>query len=285
MSQPDNNMLQFTQNLAAEINGDDLELPGFPDAVNQIQIALTDPNVSLMALVDLIVLEPVLTAKLMRVASSAAYNASGKEIGSLGAAVSRLGFNAVRSTAITFAMQQMQHQDWLAPIKDELNRIWRASNEVGAIGHVISKQGGEVQPDQALLAGLLHQIGRLYILLQVQKGHESLRQESEFHDTVATSQAAIGQKILVAWNLPKPICESLVAQDQLLERGGDGFAPLDCILAAAKLRNRLATEPDFRELHPEADDVLGAIQVSGQSFVELVANCHDEIETMRQILA
>ncbi|TDJ44457.1 MAG: HDOD domain-containing protein, partial [Gammaproteobacteria bacterium] len=73
-----------------------------------------------------------------------------------------------------YAMKQMQQQESLQPIHGQLNAIWRNSNNVATICYVVSRKVHGQRADEALLAGLLHQIGRLYILTHAHKNDPTL---------------------------------------------------------------------------------------------------------------
>lgn len=89
----------FVQGLAADLQQGEIELPAFPDVVNRLRIILVDPNSSAKDVVEVIAVDPILTTRLVKMANSAALNPKGIKIENLGSAISRLGFNLVRSTA------------------------------------------------------------------------------------------------------------------------------------------------------------------------------------------
>ena len=179
---------EFVRQLVANLPGKDIDLPAFPDVVRRLQVALADPRTSTRDLVTIIESEPVLSARLLQMANSAAMNAAGNSATSIKIAVSRLGFNLVRLTAVSHAMRQMERIETLAPIRKELGDIWRASNEVAAICYVVAKRAFGRQPDEAMLAGLLHGIGGLYILTHTQKVDPALRADPDFQAIVSDWQ-------------------------------------------------------------------------------------------------
>lgn len=277
----------FVQGLAADLKKGDIELPAFPDVVKRLQVILVEPNASARDVVEVISVEPILTSRLMRMANSAALNPKGIEITNLGSAISRLGFNVVRSTATAFAMNQMQQQEGLRPIRAQLNQIWKSSNNVAAICYVVCKKVLKRRPDEALLAGLLHQMGRLYILIHAHSNNPELLADDDYLDVVESWQADIGRAIVESWTLPEPICAAIAAQDMLLEENeehepGD---PLPLLLSAASLRQRLSSDPRLRESHPNADEVMQSLELDGNNFLEAIVANHDAIEGLQQTLS
>jgi HD-like signal output (HDOD) protein len=276
---------EFVRQLVASLPGRDVDLPAFPDVVRRLQVALADPNTSAKDLVSIIESEPVLSARLLQMANSAAMNAAGNPATSIKSAISRLGFNLVRLTAMTHAMRQMERHEALQPIRAELGQIWRASNEVAAICYVVAKRAFGRQPDEAMLAGLLHGIGALYIISHTQKADPALRADPEFQAIVRDWQPRLGKAILDAWGLPERIGQAVASQDELLATGPQGLEPLARLLSAAKFRHRLGNEPELRRQVPQADDVMRAVTLGNGTFLDLLTSGHQDIEEMRHLLA
>ena len=276
---------EFVRELVANLPGKDIDLPAFPDVVRRLQIALADPDTSAKDLVSIIESEPVLSARLLQMANSAAMNAAGNPAISIKAAISRLGFNLVRLTAMTHAMRQMERNEALQPIRAELGSIWRASNEVAAICYVVARRAFGRQPDEAMLAGLLHGIGAIYIVSHTQKADPALRGDPEFQAIVRDWQPRLGKAILDAWGLPERIGQAVAHQDELLGAGPKNLEPLARLLSAAKFRHRLGSEPALRREMPEADDLMRSVTLGERSFLDLVAAGHQDIEEMQQLLA
>ncbi len=275
----------FVRQLVANLPGKDIDLPAFPDVVRRLQVALADPDTSVKDLVVIIESEPVLSARLLQMANSAAMSAAGNPATTIKAAVSRLGFNLVRLTAMTHAMRQMERNESLQPIRAELGRLWRASNEVAAICYVVARRAFGRQPDEAMLAGLLHGIGALYIVSHTQKADPALRTDPDFQAIVGDWQPRLGKAILDAWGLPERIGQAVANQDELLGAGPDNLEPLARLLSAAKFRHRLATEPELRRQIPQADDLMRSVTLGDRTFLDLVAAGHQDIEEMQQLLA
>ncbi len=276
---------QFVQQLAAKLGQEELNLPAFPDVVGRLQAALTDSNSCVKDIVGVISSDPVLSARLLGMANSAALNPTGRSINNINAAVTRLGFTLVRGTAAAYAIGQMRRAKELEPIHSELESVWRASNEVAAICYVVAKRAFGRQPDEAMLAGLLHQIGRLYIITHALTIDPSLRADSDFQEVLNGWQAQIGGAILAEWGLPERIGEAVAQQDDLLNDDGENLQPLAKLLSAAKLRNRISHEPSLRDVHPDADDRMTAVNFGDRNFLDLVASGQSDIESMQQTLA
>jgi HD-like signal output (HDOD) protein len=276
--------LEFVQGLAAGIRPD-LDLPAFPEVVRRLQVALLDDRTTVKDIVTIISSEPVLSARLMQMANSAALNPGGTPVASLNNAINRMGFNLVRTVATAFALRQASRNAGLGAIRVDLEHIWKSSNEVAAIGYAVAKQAFGRQPDEAMMAGLLHSIGRLYILMHVHQQAPALREAPDFRAVVERCHPGLGRAILAAWGLPQRISAAVESQDYLLAGGSAELEPLTRLLAAAKLAWRIEAEPGFTDRHPEAEWLLRKVNLGKGSFADLMAGSRADIDSLQQALA
>jgi HD-like signal output (HDOD) protein len=223
----------FVERLAQDLKDERLELPAFPEAVMRIQRALQSADTSTDDVVRILSSEPALAARLLRIANSVEFRRMDQEITDLRKAVSRMGFNMVRSVAVAFAMRQLRKKDhYSAVAQQQLEKAWKESLEIAAACFVIAKRFTRVNPDQALLVGLLHVLGRLYIVMRAQDVEEL--SEADMQEVVGSWHAAIGKAILESWGLPEALQTAVENQDDLaLEL--DGAVSLTDILICAKL--------------------------------------------------
>lgn len=274
---------QFVQGLAADLSKDDLELPGFPDTVARLQEALADESRSTQDIVALINSEPALAARLIRLANSAAFNTSGREVVDPRAAVTQLGFNIVRSTATAFAMRQMEQLDWLKPVRPNLARIWRCSNGVAAVCHVV---GGEVEglrADEAMAAGLFHQLGNLYLLTQAHREGLPIASSPGWDEVAQNWHPTIARAFIEAWGMPEHIAEAVENQDAAARGELAEASQLTRLLSAAKLYHAMREAKD--SARSAIAERLQPIQLSGTAFLDLVAKHADEIRDTESAIA
>ncbi len=280
----DSRAFQFVQHLAGSLRPE-LDLPAFPDVVRRLQIALLSDATTIRDVVTIITSEPVLSARLMQMANSAAMNPNGTPVASLNNAVNRLGFNLVRTVATAFALRQLSRDATLGAIRPDLEQVWKASNDVAAICYGVARQAFGRQPDEALMAGLLHSIGRLYILMHAHQQDPGLREDPEFAGLLEAWQPTIGRVILESWGLPERICAAVENQDYLLAGGSAEVEPLTRLLSAAKLQYRLTAEPALRDQRPDAEELLTSVNLGKGSFMDLYAGSAEHIGNIQQAMA
>jgi HD-like signal output (HDOD) protein len=233
---------RFVEQLAQDLRDERLELPAFPEAVLRIQRALQSSDTSTDDIVRILSSEPALAARLLRIANSAEFRRMDQDVTDLRKAVSRMGFNMVRSVAVAFAMRQLRSKDKYSSLaKAELERAWNDSLEVAAACFVIAKRFTRLNPDQALLTGLLHVLGRLYIIMRAKDAEELT--ETQMREVIDGWHASIGKAILESWGLPDTMQNAVEHQDQL-DVELEGPVTLTDVLIAAKLLIRNDQDSD-----------------------------------------
>src|ERR1700742_1480561 len=205
----DTQAFAFVQSLAAELSKGKVELPSFPDIALRVRKVLSDENVGQDMVVRVVGSEPALAARLMQIANSAALNFSGKPITELRTAISRMGFNMVRSAAIAFAMSQLKKQDALKGLEKPLEDLWRRSAAVAAMSHAVAKRYSKVNPDTALLAGLLHGIGQLCILTRSAQHPGLFANQAAYTAIVRDWHSSIAKALLENWEMAEEVIEAV----------------------------------------------------------------------------
>jgi HD-like signal output (HDOD) protein len=274
------NLFDFVRRLAGDL-ANDLDLPGFPDAVARLHRALADERTDARELVRLVSAEPALAARLVQLANSAAFNAAGRAVSDLRAAITLLGFNVVRSTATTFAMRQLEQQAWLAPVRPHLARIWNDSTGVAAIAYVASRRIAGMRPDEALAAGLFHQLGGLYVLTSAHREGIDLGSDGNWADTIASWQPAIGRAILETWRSPAHLCEAVEQQDALADQDPATMPLLTRLLGVAKVRHAMQQG----RIDAERGAATLAIRFGTTPFSEVLRDSEAEIEKVKAVIS
>lgn len=177
----------------------------------RIRSALRDPDASTTDIARIVGSEPVLSAQVLRVCNCAAFTNQGKPVSDLRSAITRLGFSTVRNIAISVGMQQLKSN---APgkVPAVIEGLWKRSIRMAALSYVLAKRLTHLNQDTAMLAGLLHDIGKFYILNRARSFETLFADEKALWEIVDHWQMDIGEAILVTWEIPDEIC--LAVRDQ-----------------------------------------------------------------------
>ena len=279
----DANLGGLVDTLNKDLRAGTLDIPGFPDIAMRLNRALGDEDASVAEIVKLINSEPGLVSRLLKIANSSAFTKAGKNIADLQAAVNRLGFKFILSAANSYSLKQMERQEALKPIRPWLAEIWLNSNAVAAISFVVAKRIG-LMANEAMVAGLLHRLGDLYLLVQAQKRGVNMQNDPTWEAVVDQWHATIAAEILVQWGLPPFVAEAVDAQDALMKSEHCELTPFATLLAAAKLYNSVRNQQSGDKAS-QAAEILAPIELWGRSFLNVVAESTEEIESVRTAIS
>ena len=141
-----------------------VSLPGVPQIVTRLQQMLSDPDVGIPQLVPVINYEPVLVGRVLQMANSAALNPDAPQVTDLRTAVTRVGFDLLRSASLAYALRQVSQAHSVKDIRPHLEALWERSAWTAAVSFVIARKFTKVNRDLAFLGGLMHGVGKLFIL-------------------------------------------------------------------------------------------------------------------------
>lgn len=189
--------------LLEAIENDELVLPTLPEVALRVREAAEDPNISIPALSKVIGNDAALTARLIKVVNSPLLRTN-KEITDLNMAISRLGINYTANLATGLAVEQM-FQATSDVIDNKMRAVWNRSTEIAGICHVLCRHFTRLQPDQATLAGLVHQIGILPILTYAEASSVLLKDSISLNHIIDRIHPVLGERILRAWDFPEQI--------------------------------------------------------------------------------
>jgi HD-like signal output (HDOD) protein len=277
---PNTVVFGFVRSLAAELSTGQVELPSVPEVVIKLQRTLADENVSNETVVLVVGAEPMLAGKLMNMANSAALNTSGRRIADLRTAVARVGFNIVRSAALTFAMDQLRKVGEYEHLRDALDALWKSSVQIAALSHVLARRLTSLNGDAALLAGLMHNVGRIYILTRASKNHVLMADRLTYDSMVRDWHANVAKAVLENWRVAEEIVDAVTGYEDL-DRDPRGPVTLTDVLSLAVLleqkRTLAAPEPDekflkgLKRLQLQPGDCNSVLEESAEDIAALKA--------------
>jgi len=241
-------------------------LPPFPAVATKLLRLLSNDNVAVKEIVDLIRADPALASELMRVVNSPLYGFPAR-IGSIKNAVTLLGVQTVRGFALTVSMKGFLHT---ALRLDLLRRIWRHCLACGMLCEEISAAcstslgGGD---DRAYTAGLLHNVGRLGLFVAHPRAYAELLGGPVEGDILERERAIFGIDhceagawLAHSWGLPEDL--EVVIAGHHLPVNTAAFELADLVRVAVLLTDALGfdvlppqhpfTLTEIRSMLPEA---------------------------------
>ena len=273
----------FVQALAAELSGGKIELPGFPHIVMRVQKVLGDENADAARIVKVLGSEPVLAAQIVRMANSAALNPSGIAVSDVRAAVTRVGLDTVRSATIAFAVRQLRDAPLLKGLETPLGVLWRRSVLVASLSCVIARRLTNINPDTALLAGLLQSIGRLYILTRA-SSHRALFADQESYLAIEQDwHLSIAAALLENWGIADEIVQA-VHESENFERESRGTLCVTDVLVVGTILAEHHNQPQALHAQVHCAKPLQKLKLDAVACEAFIAESAADIESLREAL-
>ncbi|MES9936376.1 MAG: HDOD domain-containing protein [Sedimenticola sp.] len=272
------NPAEFEERLQRAIEDEQISLPTLPEVALRIREAVDREDSSADEIAELVATDAALSARLLQVANSPLYR--GREpIDSIQMAITRLGITLVRSLVISLAMKQI-FQATSDAIDSRLRSSWKNSVQVAAISRVLSQVLPQLDPNQAMLAGLIHNIGTLPILMFAESYSELMDDEEQLDRLIDSLSPKISGQILEGWNFPEPLIQVAKYCQQLDYDNGDSADYVDVVLVA-----RLQTlDPELSD--PENWSSVPAFRKVGlEPEVEVISmeGAAEEIQEVEEI--
>jgi HD-like signal output (HDOD) protein len=223
---------QIRAQLVKELAAGTVQLPGFPDVALAVQRVLNDDRSDIDEIAQAVNVEPTLAMQILRIANSAAFNVRAEQVRDVRVAIQRVGTRLVRAAALAFVVQQLRHLDDLRALRERINAQWRRGVVVGAIAKALSSRVRVVEPDTALLAGLLHVVGRLFILTCLNRKPWMLDEVGVAERLMEQMGNQVSVALLTNWEMPEEFSVAIAAFDNP-DRNQSGELGLTDILNAA----------------------------------------------------
>ncbi|GAB7128634.1 hypothetical protein JCM19000A_31420 [Silvimonas sp. JCM 19000] len=202
---------EMLESIAAELSGE-VVFPTCFDIAIRVRNAMRDPNASLPKIAGVIKTEPLVVAKLLRAANSAAQG-NNRKITDVESAIGRLGIDAARSVALATAMDQLLRSRELVVFSNLARNLWNHSLLSAAAARVLAQKLTRVNPDDALLAGLIHDLGAFYMLYRAAKYPELVARPNTVEYLIAQWHGSIGESLMYALDIPEHIIEATREND------------------------------------------------------------------------
>lgn len=187
-----------------------IKLPSPPAIAIKILLAIRQDENSFDELAQIIMADPALTTRVLKVANSSLYGIRG-EIGNLSQATSLIGTNALRNIALSFVI--IQNFKDTAQEHFDMEYFWRRAVTSAVAAEVLVEKLECKDPD-IFVSALLQDMGVLLLFFSSPVEYTSMRDQKRIaqeatHISEAKffgyNHAEVGGKLLQTWNLPDSI--------------------------------------------------------------------------------
>lgn len=201
--------LQIFSLIAESVHEDRMAFPTNARLALRLRDALDRPDCPEDSAVKLVQAEPLLSARIVAMANAVAYNRSGQHTSDVRTAIKRLGFNTVRSLAMALVTRQLAGNNGAPTTRALAAALWEHTAHVASLSHLIARRVTHVDPEAALFAGIVHEIGGFYMLSRVAEYPELL--SGDHADWVASGRVAVGRAVLAQLAVPASVLSAIEA--------------------------------------------------------------------------
>ncbi len=273
---------QFIDVIISDVANNKLEFPTLPEVALRVRKLVEDPNASTAQITKVLGTDPALTSSILKVANSAIFSGLPK-IDNVNTAINRLGLALVRNM-VTCVVMKALYQPKLSPtIKRQMARQWKHSTRVAAYSHALTKPFPHLRGDQAMLAGLIHDIGALPIITRAGSYPEIISNPAKLLAVIDRLHCDIGKMILEAWNFPQELID-VASQHEDLNRIGSVEVEYVDIVAIANLHSHLGSEHPLAKKDWASLPVFSKLNLSPKESIQVLKDGQSEISAIYQLL-
>lgn len=272
-------LTQFMRALAAELAAGAVILPSWSKVTERARAALAVPEFDTNELAGLLGAEAGLAVRVLALANSAMFMRGARPLSDLKLAILRIGHDMLRSAVYAHALLQLRQAPRLQHLKGTLQQLWRESTQVATLARLVAARSGKGDADAALLAGLLHNIGKLYLYVRFDNHADEAGSAPVPISLLTAWHARIGAAIARNWQMPESLCQAIADQDLL--DNGDSQDDLAAALSAAVIGTHAAGQP--AQLADTATHLaeFTRFELNAVAWRELLECAHSESTALR----
>jgi HD-like signal output (HDOD) protein len=253
-----------TEALTQDIKNNKLELPSPPELLLELRRLGADPDTTINDIADLVKHDVNISGRLIKIANCALF-ASRNKVGTVQAAVMRLGLKKVQSLVTGLVIGQQIMRNKTKGLEAFCQQVWQTSNDVAALSYVLAQKKTKLDPEQALLSGIVHNIGALPLVLKLNT-IQALKDDPKIMSLVADVvipklYPKAGQLIMQSWHFAPEIIVVAREHLNLARTGTDNIELADIALIAHQLNqlsefneetipDQLVLSPAFKKMWP-----------------------------------
>jgi len=270
--------------LYRDLKDDRLVLPSLPDLALRVRRVIDDERNDARAVARLVESDAAMATKLLKAANSAFYGGH-SAVDSCSAAVVRLGLKVTRQLVMSFALKDVFKSKQPA-VQKRMLTLWKHSSKVAALCFVLARDIDGLEQEEALLIGLVHDVGVIAILNYIGSYPELGGDVEVLEQTITRMRGELGAMILRKWNF-SPQVVAAAREAESWQRQHDRPADYTDLLIVAQIHERLRKQqmadlPPFEQMSA-LHRVLGG-EVSPERSVQILHDAKSQLDEMRGVL-
>ncbi len=215
----------FVNEVREDLRANRIYLPTLPTLALEALLVINDADSSAADLEKIISKDAALTARLIRYANSPLYRGI-NAVAAIKLAITRIGFQRVKNAVYAVSMKEVFRTP-IKTIEKRMENLWAHSVKVGAHAAILAKEHMRLDPDVALVAGLVHDIGHIPLLIKACEYDELTRNTDYLDRLLRKLHPQVGSTIVKRWKFD-PMIVAVAAEHENLARD-PGSAPVDYV--------------------------------------------------------
>ena len=268
---------QVITEILADLKHNRLKLPALPQVALKINDIIDKPDTDAKKIAKVVSADAALTIRLIQVANSPLVR-TGTAVENVQAAITRMGLGGVRSIVTSFLVNQLFHTQYDS-LRTRITTLWNHSTRVAAICHVLTSHFTRLKPDEAMLAGLIHDIGKLPLIAKAENSPGLANNVALMDEIDEKLHCKLGKVIVQTWGFA-PELVSAVAEHEDLMRDSEKLDITDIVTVANLLsyagrehrHNRVnwSEIPAFKKLGLTPEDSIAILEEARDEIGEIV---------------
>ena len=270
----------------AELRSNQLTLPSVPDVAWKVRRTVDREDSTADQVASAISADPSMAAKLVRACNSPLYRGF-SDVRNVREAVIRLGMRTTRQLVTVFSMREV-FKTKQASLQKEMDKLWRHSREMAALCWVLADSATSINPEEALLAGLLHDIGVVPVLVQAEHHVNLFADQANLEHAIGELRADVGTAILESWSFPNGFLEATRHAEDWGYECREASPQLVDILIVAQLHAMIGSSqngslPPFDEV--PAYRRLGELELNASRSLQLLTEARARVDEVHRLLS
>ncbi len=201
----DDETLEMLHAFKSDMDARKFRLTSLPEVALRIRSMLDNNDVNVRQIADVVNRDPVIAAKIVRAANSPIYFGASK-CDTVQNAIVRLGLSTTKQLVIGFTLRDLFQSD-VPLLRKLMTESWQQSSDIAAISFVLARHTKLYDPEEAMLAGLVSNIGVLSVLSYAQSYPKLLENETLLRQWCDKLKGEVGAMVLEHWQFPDEIVE------------------------------------------------------------------------------
>ncbi len=280
---PPTRSLSLADTIRSFVQRGDVHLPAVPGVTVKLMDLMRDEDrADARSVAGIVATEPAIAASALRLANSVAYGGL-KQVVELDEAVGRVGMRQVASLATTIATRGAFESKNPARAA-RLLELW--AHAVTAAITTRRLAMGQTDPEEAYLAGLLHDVGKSLVLKLLDQCEKNLLEPvspAAVEELMEALHAELGHKLLQQWRIPETVCEVTLRHHE--PKPGTSEILLSRVQAGDAIADYLSWDQAKREAEPVSEHLaIERLNLTDMELADLLVEIEDQVAKARQFI-